>query len=58
MMGNPAKIIGFLYSPEEMVEFEKKMFDETERTPIEQYKKNYEKYYLNRWKEIKEFVKI
>lgn len=57
MMGNPAKIIGFLYSPEEMVEFEKEKYDETNRTPLEQYRKDYEKYFLSRRAEIKNFIR-
>lgn len=57
VMGNPAKIIGFLYSPEEMVEFEKDKYPESERTSLDQYTQWYEKYFKNRIKEIKEFVK-
>lgn len=57
MTGNPGKIIGFLYSPEEMVEFEKTRYDETNRTPIEQYKKDYQKYFLSRRAEIKAFIR-
>lgn len=57
MTGNPGKIIGFLYSPEEMVEFEKTKYDETNRTPVEQYKKDYQKYFLSRRAEIKTFIR-
>lgn len=58
VMGNPAKIIGFLYSPEEMVEFEKDKYPENERTSFEQYTHWYEKYFKNRKKEIKSFIKL
>lgn len=58
VLGNPAKIIGFLYSPEEMVEFEKDKYPESERTSLEQYTLWYEKYFRSRSKEIKSFIKL
>ena len=57
MIGNPAKIIGFLYSPEKMAEFEAQNYPEEDRTPIEQYRKDYQKYFLDRSKEIKQYIK-
>lgn len=56
MIGNPAKIVGFMYSPEEVVEFEKAIFPESERTDLEKYKQDYKKYYIDRRKEIKGFL--
>lgn len=56
--GNPAKIIGFLYSPEEMEEFEKENYPESERTPVDKYSQWYEKYFRSRSKEIKSFIKL
>jgi acetyltransferase-like isoleucine patch superfamily enzyme len=53
VVGNPAKIVGFLYTPEEVVEFEKDRYSEAERTDIEKYTKLYEKYFINRMSEIK-----
>lgn len=58
VIGNPAKIIGFLFSPEEMADFEKDRYPENERTSIEKYISLYEKYFKNRSKEIKTFVKL
>lgn len=58
VMGNPAKIIGFLYSPEEMEEFEKENYPESERTPVDKYSQWYEKYFRSRSKEIKSFIKL
>ena len=58
VVGNPAKIIGFLYSPEEMVEFEKEKYPESERTPLDKYTQNYEKYFTKRTKEIRSFIKL
>lgn len=56
MIGNPAKIVGFMYSPEEMVEFEKNVFPEGERTDVEKYRQDYKKYFIDRRKEIKSFL--
>ena len=58
VMGNPAKIIGFLYSPEEMEEFEKENYPESERTSVDKYSQWYEKYFRSRSKEIKSFIKL
>ncbi len=58
VMGNPAKIIGFLYSPEEMANFEKDKYPESERTPLDKYTQWYEKYFRSRTKDIKSFIKM
>lgn len=56
VVGNPAKIVGFLYTPEEVAEFEKDKYPEAERTDIEKYSKLYEKYFINRMQEIKKLL--
>lgn len=58
VIGNPCKIIGFRFTPEEIIEHEKIQYEESERLPIELLQKNYEKYFLNRMKEIKQFTKL
>ena len=58
VMGNPAKIIGFRYSPEEMIQFEKANYPLEERTPLNKYEDYYEKYFRNRSKDIREFIKL
>ena len=58
VIGNPCKIVGFRFTPEEVIEHEKKIYKEEERLPIELLNKNYEKYFLNRIKEIKHFTKL
>ena len=58
LMGNPAKIIGFLYSPEEMVEFEKGKYPKEERTSLDKYIQWYNKYYRSRWKDIKQWYRL
>lgn len=57
VMGNPSKIVGFVATPQEIVEFEKENYPESERIPIEVIERNYNKYFKDRIKEIKEFVK-
>ena len=56
--GNPAKVVGFKMKPEEIIEYEKKKYSENERIPLEKLEKNYQKYFINRLNEIKEFTKI
>ena len=58
VMGNPAKIVGFRFLPKVIVEFERSRYTESERLPLELLERNYQKYYKDRIKEIKEFVKL
>lgn len=58
VMGNPAKVIGFKFSPEEIIEYEKEAYPEEERIPADLLEKNYRKYFINRIKEIRTFVKL
>ena len=58
VIGNPAKIVGFRFTPEEIIEHEKNIYNENDRFSLEQLQKNYEKYFINRMKEIKQFTKI
>lgn len=58
VVGNPAKVIGFRFTPEEIIEHEKVQYPEEERLPLELLQKNYEKYYLNKIKEIRKYLSI
>ena len=58
VLGNPAKIIGFKYTPEDIIEHEKQLYAEEERLQIEILQKNYEKYFLNKMKDIKQYLKL
>ena len=58
LAGNPAKIVGFRFTPEEIIEHEKALYPEEERLPLELLEKNYNKYFLKRLKEIKEFTRL
>lgn len=57
VMGNPAKIVGFRMTLGEIVEYEKRYYAEEERTSIETLSANYKRFFLDRWKEIKEWNK-
>ena len=39
--GNPAKVVGFSFKPEEVIEHEKKLYSEEERIPLNVLEKNY-----------------
>jgi len=56
--GNPCKVIGFRYTPEEAFEIESKRYPENERISLIKLQKNFEKYYLSRIQEIRKFVSI
>ncbi len=58
VMGNPAKVVGFNYNPAEILEHEKALYSEDERLPQEVLEKNYDKYFISRIKEIKQFTKL
>lgn len=57
-MGNPAKVVGFNFTPEEAIEHEKALYPEEDRLPQELLEKNYNKYFLERITEIKKFNRI
>lgn len=56
--GNPAKVIGFRYTVEEIIEHEKIRYKPEERIPVELIEKNYKKYFLDRIDKIKEFNRL
>lgn len=58
VMGNPAKIVGFRFTPEETVKHEKALYPEEERIPVETLEKNYNKYFLKRTREIMQFMRM
>lgn len=56
--GNPVKIVGFRYTPEEMEAKESILYPKEERTDSVQYEKLYDKYFINRIREIKEYTRL
>lgn len=57
-IGNPAKVVGFRLRPDEITEYEKTIFPENERLQLDDLVKNYETYFLQRIKEIKELISL
>lgn len=57
VIGNPAKVISFKYTPEEIIEHECLLYPESERLSLEYLEKNYQKYYKKRIKQIVELIK-
>lgn len=57
VMGNPAKIVGFRMPIGDIVSFEEKNYSVEDRTSIEVLKKNYNKFFQSRWKDIREWNK-
>lgn len=56
--GNPAKIVGFRFTPEEIVKHERELYPENERIPYQKLQRNYEKYFINRYCEIRHFLSL
>jgi len=56
--GNPAKVIGFRASPQEILEFEMNNYPAEKRIPLSTIERNYKKYYLDRLEEIRKFTNI
>lgn len=57
VLGNPGKVVGFKFTPEEIVEHESVLYPESERLTMELLERNYQKYYIDKLKEIKYFLK-
>ena len=58
VMGNPAKVVGFCFTPKEIIQHELALYPEEERLPFDLLEKNYQKYFLKRIKEIKEYTRL
>jgi acetyltransferase-like isoleucine patch superfamily enzyme len=56
VLGNPAKVVGFKFRPEEIIEHEKKLYSESERLLIEVLQKNYERFFYTKIDKIKDFL--
>lgn len=56
--GNPAKVVGFRFNPDEIIEHEEKLYAEEDRLERILLEKNYKKYFLDRLKEINQICRI
>ena len=55
--GNPAKIVGYRFTPDEIISHELALYPENKRIPVSKLQKNYDKYFANREK-IVEFISL
>lgn len=58
VVGNPCKVIGFRFTPDEAVQFEEEHFSEDQRIDIQVLKSNYQKYFLKRLRDIKSYYEV
>ncbi len=58
VIGNPAKVIGFRFTPEEIIDHEKELYPEEERLPLNLLEKNYDKYFIKKIREIRHFTSL
>lgn len=58
VLGNPAQVVGFVFTPEQIVEHEKALYPEEERLPLAKLEKNYQRYYVNHINDIAKYTNI
>lgn len=56
VMGNPSKIVGYRYSPDQVLELEEELYSEENRLPENVLRENYKEFFLDRILEIKSFL--
>lgn len=56
VIGNPAKVVGFRFSPQEMIKHESMRYEEQQRLDPRKYEKNYRKYYYNRLEKLSDYL--
>lgn len=58
VIGNPAKIVGFRFTPEEIIEHEKVLYSESNRLSIELLQRNYKRHFIDNIHNIKSSTKL
>lgn len=58
VIGNPARVVGFKFTPSEIIQHELVLYKEEERLPRELLDENFRKYFLSKIKDVKEFIKL
>lgn len=56
VMGNPSMVVGFRYTPNQILELEEEEYPVEERLSEKELNENYKKYYLDKLQEIKHFI--
>lgn len=57
VVGNPAKIVGFLFTPAEVEAFENERYPEGIKTDLKKYEKQYNKFFIDKITNIKDYLK-
>lgn len=58
VMGNPAKIVWFKWTPAQVSEYEENNYEEKDRIDIEEYTKLYKLYYKEKIRDIKSYMSM
>jgi acetyltransferase-like isoleucine patch superfamily enzyme len=56
--GNPAKVVGFRFTPSIIVQHEEELYPEDERLPAELLQENYKKYFVSKIKDIQQYLSL
>lgn len=56
--GNPAQVVSFVFTPEEIIQHEKILYKEEDRLPLSQLEKNYKKYYSDQIQHIAGYMNL
>lgn len=57
VIGNPSRVVGFKFQPEEILQHELMLYPEEERLKIGLLEQNYERYFIQRLGQIKNYIK-
>ena len=58
VMGNPAQVVGFVFTPEQIIQHEENLYSPEDRIPLERLQKNYQRYFMNHISDIAKFTNI
>lgn len=56
--GNPAKVVGFRFTPSIIVQHEEELYPEEERLPEDLLEENYKKFFVSKIKDIQQFLSL
>ena len=56
--GNPAKVVGFRFTPGIIAQHEEELYPENERLPEELLEENYKKYFVSQIKNIQQYLSL
>lgn len=58
VMGNPAQVVGFVFTPEQIIQHEDALYSPAKRLSLEKLQKNYQRFFLNHISDIAKFTNI